>query len=114
MELGEPPRDALIREIREELGCDLVYGPAVTTEDGEWWPIHAGRLMGVWLAERAPCSPEPSLSENHLELVWAALGPSALAEGLPEVWSLPWIVHDRPIIDRLMALTSDLHTGIKS
>ncbi|RRC96038.1 NUDIX domain-containing protein [Schaalia canis] len=114
VELGEAPRDALVREIREELGCVLTYGHEVTTQDGLWWPIHAGRRMGVWLAERTQDSPEPSLSENHLELVWAALDPATAADGLPTVDALPWIVHDRPIVERIVAFAADLRNKRKS
>lgn len=102
VEMDEDPRVALVREIREELGCTLTYGPEVKTEDGQWWPIHAGHVMGVWLAERTPESPEPSLSDNHLELVWAALVPHAVTDDVPPAETLPWIIHDRPIVARVI------------
>lgn len=114
VEVGEDPHDALVREIAEELGCSLTFGPEVPSDDGHWWPIHAGRIMGVWLAQLAPSSPEPSLSENHLELVWAELDSSAEGEGVVPVDSLPWIVHDRPIVERLVELSAELRTRSKS
>ena len=114
IEVDEPPRDALVREIYEELGCTLTYGPEVTTEDGQWWPIHAGRMMGVWLAECAPDSAVPTLSENHLELVWAALDRDFISEQHPTVGDLPWIIHDRPIVERLVELSANLRAGKES
>ncbi|WP_303048070.1 NUDIX domain-containing protein [Schaalia sp. Marseille-Q2122] len=114
VEFGEAPLDALAREIAEELGCTLVYGQEVPDEGGRWWPIHAGRTMGVWLAQCAPSSGAPTLSENHLELVWAALDSSAAREDLPPVDSLPWIVHDRPIVERLVEVATELRSGKKS
>lgn len=114
IEFGESALEALAREIAEELGCALVYGKEVPDEGGHWWPIHAGRTMGVWLAQCAPESTQPCLSESHLELVWAALDSSAVCEGLPPVDSLPWIVHDRPIVERLLEVAAELRCRKKS
>lgn len=114
IEIDEAPRDALVREITEELGCTLTFGPEVTTSEGDWWPIHAGRRMGVWLAECAPDSPAPALSQNHLELVWATLAPTIAAQEAVTADSLPWIIHDRPIVDRLIELCADLRAHKKT
>ncbi len=57
VEEGEDPTAALTREIAEELGARLTIGERVCPEDGQWWPILGGRVMGVWLAEVAPGSP---------------------------------------------------------
>ncbi len=86
IEPGEEPEDALVREIREELGCDLEIGQAVLSdeEDGAW-PVLNGRRMYVWLARALG---EPKIGEGHLEFRWLGAG---------ELLEVPWIAPDVPI-----------------
>ena len=65
VEEGEDPTAALTREIAEELGAHLTIGERVCPEDGQWWPILGGRVMGVWLAEVAAGSPAPRVGASH-------------------------------------------------
>lgn len=95
IEDGEDPADALRREIREELGCELVVGPQVCAADGRWWPILHGRRMGVWLAEVAPHSPLPHVGDGHVELREVRLD---------EVDTLPWLSHDCPIVREVVRI----------
>ena len=84
--------DALRREIREELGCELrlldrLDGPL----PGGWWVLSAptestAYRMAVWLAT-AQGDPRPV--EGHDELRW--LGPD-------ELGTVDWLDGDLPVI----------------
>ncbi len=61
------PLDALAREIHEELGTRLNFGPEVLQLEGEWWPIMQERRMkAVWIAgvEQGASRPEGSHSNS--------------------------------------------------
>ena len=94
VEEGEDPTAALTREIAEELGAHLTIGERVCPEDGQWWPILGGRVMGVWLAEVAAGSPAPHVGASHLEARWVPLADLA---------ALPWIAADLPIVEAVVA-----------
>ncbi|MFV3420361.1 NUDIX domain-containing protein, partial [Mycobacterium tuberculosis] len=82
IEEGEDAVAALKREIAEELGARLRVGERVCPENGQWWPILGGRVMGVWLAEVAPGSPSPRAGASHVEARWVPIA---------ELATLPWI-----------------------
>ena len=94
VEDNEDPVTALEREIEEELGARITVGARVCPEDGQWWPILGGRVMGVWLAEVAAASPAPHAGASHLEARWVPLADLA---------ALPWIVADFPIVEAVVA-----------
>ena len=94
VEDNEDPVTALEREIEEELGARITVGARVCPEDGQWWPILGGRVMGVWLAEVAAASPAPHAGASHLEAMWVPL------ENLA---ALPWFVADLPIVEAVVA-----------
>ena len=94
VEDNEDPVEALTREIAEELGARLTIGERVCPEDGQWWPILGGRVMGVWLAEVAPGSPAPRAGASHLEARWVPI---------TQLAPLQWIVADLPIVEAVVA-----------
>ena len=94
VEDNEDPVTALEREIEEELGARITVGARVCPEDGQWWPILGGRVMGVWLAEVAAASPAPHAGASHLEARWMPLA---------DLGDLPWIVADFPIVEAVVA-----------
>lgn len=87
IEPNEPASSALLREIREELGCELTLGRQVLSdyEDGAW-PILGGRVMYVWLAEAVT---QPRVGTDHLEFKWVSHGDYEL---------LDWLKPNIPIV----------------
>jgi len=85
VEPGESPRDALRREIQEELGCQVAVGGQV--ERTTYAYERATVVLTTFWCELV--SGEPSLTE-HAELRWVA--PDVLAE-------LDWAPADVPAVD---------------
>ncbi len=79
VEPGETPEQALVRELREELG---VEAQPVERVPGEW-PLRVGLVLQVWTAHLV--SGEPRALEDHDELRW--LTPD-------EVWDVDWLDQD--------------------
>ncbi|MEU4108792.1 (deoxy)nucleoside triphosphate pyrophosphohydrolase [Streptomyces sp. NPDC027717] len=93
VEPGERPDDALVRELREELGVDA---EAVERVPGEW-PLRPPYALWVWTARLRPGSPEPEALQDHDELRW--LTPDRL-------WEVPWLDQDVPAVREIAARLS--------
>ena len=91
VEPGEAPRDAAVRELREELGVDVVLGERV----GGTWPLGETHEMLLWWAVLAPGQPRPRPLADHDELRW--LTRSTLR-------SVPWLTNDLPVVEHVEAL----------
>jgi 8-oxo-dGTP diphosphatase len=89
VEPDESARDALVREIAEELGCTITVGNEVATT------THEGDVVTVTLTTYycVLASGEPSPLE-HAELRW--LSPARLQD-------LPWAPADLPAVRRVQA-----------
>lgn len=89
VEQGETPRQALEREISEELGCRVLVGDVVTTTTHEYdFGIVTLTTFYAELLEG-----EPTLTE-HASVVW--LEPGALA-------SLEWAPADIPAVELIQS-----------
>ncbi|MDT9685682.1 (deoxy)nucleoside triphosphate pyrophosphohydrolase [Streptomyces sp. TRM76323] len=64
VEPGEGPREALVRELREELGIEAEPGKRVPGA----WPLGRGYVLHVWTAR--VLSGEPRPLQDHDELRW--------------------------------------------
>ncbi|WP_455352679.1 (deoxy)nucleoside triphosphate pyrophosphohydrolase [Streptomyces sp. SYSU K217416] len=82
-EPGESPQQALVRELREELGVET---EALERIPGEW-PLKPGYVLHVWTARLLSGKPRPL--EDHDELRW--LGPDQVGE-------VDWLDQDRPAV----------------
>ncbi len=91
VEAGESEREALVRELREELGCEAVVGERVGLD----LPLGETAVLRVWTATMTG---EPQLVD-HDEHRWLAVD---------ELGDVPWIPADVPVVTalgRLMAVT---------
>ncbi|MEU3395413.1 (deoxy)nucleoside triphosphate pyrophosphohydrolase [Streptomyces filamentosus] len=83
VEPGERPEDALVRELREELGVEAEPGERIPGE----WPLKPGYVLRVWSARLLSGAPLPL--EDHDELRWLAPG---------ELDAVDWLDQDRPAV----------------
>jgi 8-oxo-dGTP diphosphatase len=83
LELGETPQEALVRELREELGVEVEPLARIPGE----WPLKPGYVLQVWTARLVAGDPRPL--EDHDELRWIA--PDRVDE-------VDWLDEDRPAV----------------
>lgn len=95
VESGEGPREALVRELREELGIRARTGREVRGPHHQGWPLNERMALRLYLAEVLDGDPRPL--QDHSELRWMDWDDSAALH------SLPWIPADRPILHGLFA-----------
>ncbi|MEU3411687.1 (deoxy)nucleoside triphosphate pyrophosphohydrolase [Streptomyces sp. NPDC006658] len=90
VEPGERPEDALVRELREELGVDT---EPVERVPGQW-PLRTPYVLKVWTVRLRPGSPAPRPLQDHDELRW--LTPDRL-------WEVDWLDQDVPAVREVSA-----------
>lgn len=83
LEPGESPEEALVRELREELGVEAEPGERIPGE----WPLKPGYVLRVWTARLLSGVPRPL--EDHDELRWLSRH---------ELDSVDWLDQDRPAV----------------
>ena len=86
VEAGEGETQALIREIREELGVDI---EVVRRVPGEW-PLHDDLVLHLYVARLIEGEPQPL--DHHDQLRWIA--PAAFDE-------IEWLKSDREAVATL-------------
>ncbi|MGK5629273.1 (deoxy)nucleoside triphosphate pyrophosphohydrolase [Streptomyces sp. URMC 123] len=93
LEPGETSGEALVRELREELGIEVA---PLTRIPGEW-PLGPGHVLHVWTARLVSGEPRPL--QDHDDLRWLAPG---------QVDDVDWLDQDRPAVAEAMRhLTAD-------
>jgi 8-oxo-dGTP diphosphatase len=83
VEPGESEEEALVRELREELGIHVVPLRRIPGE----WPLRPGLLLRAWTARLLSGVPQPL--QDHDQLRW--LTPDSLG-------TVPWLDQDRPAV----------------
>ncbi|WP_327115085.1 (deoxy)nucleoside triphosphate pyrophosphohydrolase [Streptomyces sp. NBC_01341] len=83
LEPGESGEQALVRELREELGVEAQPLERIPGE----WPLKPGYVLRVWMVRLV--SGEPSPLEDHDELRWLDAG---------EADTVDWLDQDRPAV----------------
>ncbi len=87
VEPGETPDQALVRELREELGVEAVAQERLPGA----WPLRPGLELHVWTARLASGTPRPL--QDHDALRWLAPG---------EAGAVDWLDQDRPAVAEAM------------
>lgn len=95
VEPGERPRDALHREIREELGVEIELGALVEGPLDGAWPLGDRYVMQVWLARITGGQARPLQDHDRLRVLTRA-----------ELYVVGWLPADLPI----MAAVAELLT----
>jgi 8-oxo-dGTP diphosphatase len=93
VEPGEEPQDALVREIREELGVQVELGARVDGPAAGAWPLGDRYVMQVWLAKINVGDPRPLEDHDQLRVLTRA-----------ELYDVSWLPADLPIVAALAAL----------
>jgi 8-oxo-dGTP diphosphatase len=96
LEPGERPEDALVRELREELGVETEPLARIPGE----WPLKPGYVLQVWTARLVSGEPRPL--EDHDALRW--LAPD-------ETDTVDWLDQDRPAVAEAARLLREDHSG---
>ena len=111
VEPAERPRQALARELDEEIRLSARLGPELIAprelevpappdggpgDDAPAWPAMHGFRMRVWLAEPARPGDRGRAGTDHQRLEWVRLDPP------DRLRRLPWLEADLPIIDALV------------
>jgi ADP-ribose pyrophosphatase len=93
VEPGEQPQDALLREIREELGVEIELGAQVEGPSAGGWPLGDRYVMQVWLARVTAGEPRPLEDHDQLRVLTKA-----------KLYDVSWLPADLPILAALAAL----------
>ncbi|MFD7228578.1 (deoxy)nucleoside triphosphate pyrophosphohydrolase [Streptomyces sp. NPDC059881] len=96
LEPGETPEQALVRELREELGVEV---EPIERVPGEW-PLGPGYVLQVWTARLISGLPLPL--EDHDELRWLAVD---------ELDSVDWLPQDLPAVEEAVRRLPPHHSG---
>ena len=95
IEPGETEQEALVRELREELGIEVRVGPQIAPET-EAGP---GRVLRVYRAELIDGAPAPvGPDATHDEIRWFALDDAAAID------EVDWLEADEPLVRGLLSV----------
>ena len=93
VEPGEQPQEALLRELREELGVEVELGAPVEGPAAGRWPLGDQYVMLVWLARITKGEPRPLEEHDRLRVLTKA-----------ELYEVDWLAADLGIVAALSGL----------
>ncbi|ELS56098.1 (deoxy)nucleoside triphosphate pyrophosphohydrolase [Streptomyces viridochromogenes] len=91
VEPGEAPEEALVRELREELGVEAEVLGRVPGA----WPLKPPYVLHVWTARLLPGAADPKPLQDHDALRWLTAA---------ELWDVDWLDQDVPAVREVAAL----------
>ena len=92
VEAGEPPAAALVREIKEELGCDVRIDRALPTFTHDYGAVVI--KMMPFLCRLSPTSVAPHPHE-HIALQWVSLSDIDAIDLAPADWPVVEMLRSR-------------------
>ena len=93
VEAGEDPENALLRELREELGVEVALGDELSSTDGGAWKISETLEMRLWFAVIRDGEPTPI--DSHDRLRWL---------DADSIESADWLDADRQVLPFVFAV----------
>ena len=88
---GETLEQCIVREIKEELGVDVVLHEHIPGPLRGYWPLGDRIAIGLWLCTIVP-NQEPMMLEDHDAIAWL---------DVDALYSVPWIPEDEVIVREL-------------
>lgn len=101
LDAGETPEECVRREIKEELGVDLVLHERLLGPLNGFWQLAEHIAFALWLCTVAE-GQEPTILEDHDALAW--LGPG-------ELESVPWIPADLALVRVIGSMLADANAS---
>jgi 8-oxo-dGTP diphosphatase len=96
VEPGESPEEAVHRELREELGVEVVLGAELPGPDDGAWRLSERYTMRLWFAQVVSGTPAPLVEHDELR---------RLPRG--QWHTVPWLDADVRIVDALARSVAD-------
>jgi 8-oxo-dGTP diphosphatase len=98
---GETARECVLRELREELGIDVVLHEQIVGPLQGWWELVEHIAFELWLCTVAD-GQVPVILEDHDALAWLSVD---------ELESVPWIPADLPLVQLLAVVLADANAS---
>ena len=97
IEDGETQEECVVREIKEELGIDVVLHERVEGPLDGFWPLTERIAFALWIVT-VVAGQEPVILEDHDAIEWLSAD---------DLFRVEWVPADVPLVKRLEGLLRD-------